>query len=163
MKSLTSIFLASFLLVLSSMTYALSKNTNIAIRVTYVEFLNIVGDARGSHYLTAAEIRPITNNGPNPTVLLGDLGLESSTVGNCTLGFSSLYGFSLKHSQGNQRFTNYQLIYPPSASPIASDTIITLDCNTAPADLHFQAVGKIKKKVKAGVYSDTVTVTVTSP
>jgi len=163
MKSLTSISLASLLLALSSMAYAVSKNTSIDVRVTHVEFLRFLGDAQGSHFLLADQIRPATNGGSNPTVLLGGLGIESSTVGNCTLDFSSLYGFSLKHSQGNQRFTDYQLLYPPSASPIASNTSITLDCNTPPADLHFQAVGKIKKKVKAGVYSDTLTLTVTSP
>ena len=163
MRRLSPRFLVPMLLAFSSMIYAGSDNTEIAIEITQVEYLNLIGSAAGADkLLDANDIRPATKNGPNPTVSLGTLGLESSVTGSCTLDFVSLTGFKLKHSQGNQVFTSYQLDYEGTTIDPTNLTMVLPSCIIAPTSLDFTATSKIKKKIRAGIYSDTVTITVTS-
>lgn len=156
MKALTPKILAPVMLAISSMAYAASDSTTIDLAVTHIEYLNFIGTAVGiNKTVSVDDIR-----GGN-IVNIGTLGLESTETGSCSLDFASLNGFSLKHSQGNQRLSDYQLNY--EGNTISSNTTIVLpSCNTAASALDFLAVGKIKKNPRKGLYSDTVTLTVTS-
>jgi spore coat protein U-like protein len=167
MKRFTIKLLIPLMPMIVGVAYAASDSSIFDIQVKHVEFLNIVGSAAGfigsGHEKTFAVDDVRGGNILN----IGTLGLESTFTGACTLGFSSsnTKKFSLKYETGGQTLTDYQLIYTPNTTThtINSDTNITLACNTLPAALDFQAVGKMKNKPKAGLYSDTVTFTVTSP
>ena len=167
MKLFTPKILASLSLVFSSIIYAGNDNTKITMQLTLVDELDLVGSllSNTNQILDPVSIKPAVKKGPNQIVSLGDLGVEATFTGTCTLDFASTNGFMLKHETGPQVYTDYQLIYTPSATTytFAVDTSITLPCNTTPVNLEFQAVGNIKKNIKAGRYLDTVMITVTSP
>lgn len=140
----------------SAAAYAASDSTSIDLQVTHIEYLNFIGTAVGINKTIAVD--DIRNGN---VINIGTLGLESTLTGSCTLDFSSLNGFSLKHSQGNQRLSDYQLTYV--GNTIASNTTIILpSCDTTATALDFLAIGKIKKNPRPGLYSDTVTIIVTS-
>lgn len=156
MKSLAFKLLVPLLSVMMGAVYAATDSSIVQIQVKHIEFLKIVGTAAGINKTIAVDDIRSGN-----IVNIGSLGLESSIPGDCTLAFVSLNGFSLKHSKGNQRLSDYQLDYMTQA--ITSDTTMILPCKTATTALDFKALGTVKKNPRAGLYSDTVTITVTSP
>ena len=165
MNRLNIKLLIPVMLMMTGVTYAASDTKVFDIQVKHEAFLRIVGSAAGfigdghKKNLNVDDVRT-----GNP-LSIGTLGLESTFTGNCDLGFASLNGFSLKYQKGNQRLTDYQLLYTPSGTQftITADTVISIACNTIATALKFQAVGNVKKKAKPGLYSDVVTFTVTSP
>ena len=156
MKKLTLKLLIAFLPAIAGMAHAASDSSIIDIQVKHIEFVRLIGSAAGiSKTIDLDDIRF------GSSVNIGSLGLQSTIAGDCSVDFVSLNGYSLKYSQGNQRLTDYQLDY--MGNTITSDITLVLPCNTVTTALDFQAIGKFKKKAKAGLYSDTITLTLTSP
>jgi hypothetical protein len=155
MKRLSYKLLFTLLPMIMGVTYATTDSSTINLQVVYAPYVKIIGTSLGKKVIDVGDIRG------NNVVNIGVLGLESSLTGGCSLAFSSLYGFSLKHSQGNQRLTDYQLEY--MANTITSNVTLVIPCNTAKTSIDFKATSKVKKNPRPGFYSDTVTLTVTSP
>ena len=165
MKRLIIKLLMPLMLMIMGVAYAASDSSIFDIQVKHEAFLRIVGSAAGfigDGHKKNLDVNDVRTGNP---LTIGTLGLESTFTGNCDLGFASLNGFSLKYQQGNQRLTDYQLLYMPSGTQfiITADTVISIACNTIATALDFQAIGNVKKKAKPGLYSDVVTFTVTSP
>ena len=158
MKSLAFKLLVPLLSVMMGAVYAATDSSIVQIQVKHFEFLKIVGTAAGINKTIAVDDIRSGN-----IVNIGSLGLESSIPGDCTLDFvsSNIKKFSLQHSQGKQILSYYQLDY--KGYTITSDTTMILPCKTATTALDFKALGTVKKNPRAGLYSDTVTITVTSP
>jgi len=156
MKNLTLKLLVTFLPVMTGVAHAASDSSIFDIQVKHIEFVRLIGSAAGIDKTIAADdIRS------GSVVNIGTLGLESTIPGSCSIDFVSLNGYSLKHSQGNQRLSDYQLDY--MGFTIASDITLVIPCNTLPTALDFKATSKVKKNPRPGLYSDTVTLTVTTP
>ena len=165
MKNLTIKLLITLMPVILGVSYAATSTKVFDIQVKHIEFLKIVGSATGSVGSGHKKIFSVASVRDSIRQTVGTLGLESTFSGDCDFGISSLNGFSLKYEKGNQRLTDYQLIYSSATTEytITSDINFPLGCNTVATALDFQATGNFKKKAKAGLYSDTVTFTVTSP
>ena len=161
MKSIPPLLFSSLLFALANVSFAATETTKINIQVTHDEYVKFVGTAVGAEKnFDEDEIRPVGN--VNPTLSVGTFGLESNLVGSCTLSVSSLNGFSLKHSNGNQRLADYKLNFLANTIDPNNLTIILPTCNSAASSLDFTVVGKIKKNPRPGLYSDTVTLVVTT-
>jgi len=159
-----SIALAGLLMsATSGLLYAASEGKSVDLAVTFVNSIKLTGTVVGAtRTYSSTEIRSATKKVPHPTITLGTLGIESNNPGNCTLSFSTLNGFSLIHTQQGQPLTSYELDFKAQTINPANLSILLPSCNTLPSPFDFRATGNIKKKVKAGVYSDIVTITVTT-
>ena len=156
-------FLASILILGSSYgAYAVQRSTNINLNVTHIEILKFIGSAPNINKIfSVADIKPV--GGVRPTVTIGTLGLESNIPGNCTLTFSTFHNFRLKHTVSNKRLTGYRLEYRNKRITKKKNKVMTVPCDYAPSDLDFRTKGPFRQNVKAGFYSDTITIIVTSP
>jgi len=163
MKSFFTLLSVTLCCSFGSVANAASDSTTVGVEVIHDEYVKFIGTADGIvKTIPVADIKPANNNSPNPTVNIGTLGLEATVAGSCRLDFSSLNGFSLKHSQGNQRLASYELSYNMNTIDSSNLAMVLPSCNTASTSLDFTAVGKIKKNARPGLYSDTVTITVTT-
>ena len=156
MKSLTLKLLIPFLPIIVGVAHAASDSSIFDIQVKHDAFVRLVGSAAGIDKTIDVEDIRLGN-----IVNIGTLGLQSTFSGSCSIDFVSLNGYSLKHSQGNQRLSDYQLDY--MGNSIASDITLVMPCNTITTALDFKATSKVKKNPRPGLYSDTITLTVTSP
>jgi len=156
MIKLTLKLLIPLLPVLVGVADAATDSTIFDIQVKHAAFVRLIGSAAGIDKTIAVDDIRSGN-----VVNIGSLGIQSTFTGSCVLDFVSLNGYSLKHSQGNQRLSDYQLNY--MGNTIASDTTLALSCNTLSTALDFKATSKVKKRPRPGLYSDTITLTVTSP
>lgn len=155
MKYLSFKQLFALLPLIMGVTYAATDSSSINMEVVYAPYVKIIGTSLGNKVIDVDDIRG------NNVVNIGTLGLESSIIGGCSFTLTSQYGFSLKHSQGNQRLTDYQLEY--MTNTITSNTTLVIPCNTAKTSIDFKATSKVKKNPRPGFYSDIITLTVTTP
>ena len=136
-------------------TYAATDSSTINLQVVYAPYVKIIGTSLGKKVIDVSDIRA------NNVVNIGVLGLESSIIGDCSLAISSLKGFTLEYSQGKQTLADYQLEY--GSNIITSNVTLVMPCNTPTAPKGFKAITKVKNNPRPGMYSDTITLTVTSP
>jgi len=164
MKKLVGILSVSFLLLSSVVTLkAAQDTTEIKLDVNFADYVNFIGSAVGaSVFYNVDDIKPVGNRRRGPRVDIGRLGLESNSVGDCEVEFSTKNNFRLRHTVTNQRLTNYRLRWKRRNITRNRNRQMTLPCNTNASRLRFQAVGNFRENPQAGVYQDIVTVTVTT-
>ena len=163
MRSFSVILLASLLFAFVSVTHAARESTFIELQVTYDEYVKLVGTVVGAvKTFSVDDIKPAGNRGPGPTVSVGSLGISSNLTGDCTLNFTTRNNFRLRHLVSNRRLTNYRLNFNGKRINRRRNTTMTLPCNSAPTSLDFTATGRFRRNVASGIYSDTVTIVVTT-
>lgn len=163
MRIFTPIIFASILYLFSNSIFAANESTQIDLQLTHIEYVNLIGNVVGaSKYFSVDDIEPAGNSGPGPTVSLGQLGLEGNTVGSCTLDFSTINNFRLRHTVTNRRLTRYRLNYKNKKINKKNTSMTLISCNEAQSSLDFTAVGNFRRNVKSGIYQDIVTITVTT-
>jgi hypothetical protein len=144
--------LTLFLLV--SGVYATSNISDIQLSFVKGNYLVLTGTAVGSvHNFSFDEIE-------NNTVSLGTLGLSSSSSANCTVKFSSVNGYKLRHTVSNNVLTNYTVKYKNTdfSNPWWTPTLYT-SCNTADSIVEM-TVSSLPSSSESGIYRDIITVTI---
>ena len=161
-KSLFHIIAPLFLLVtfaFVNIANAADDTSNIYISVGQPEYLYMQGTAvGGTNNFSVADIEP---TGTVPIVSLGTLGFESNVTGDCSLNISTVNDFRLRHTVSNEKLTRFRLRYK-GKNLSKSQPVKTFPCNSALTSLNFMAVGIFNSNPEAGVYQDTVTLTVTT-
>lgn len=151
--------IASSLVLASSMAFAAETDTtDIQINVTENPFVTLTGSA-----LTQSNsFAPADMNGAN--IALGDLGFDSNVSGSCVVDFASANNYELHHGVSGANLVDYQIDYSGTTITDNSANAVTRDCLTATATpLTMASTTALPATVIAGTYSDTITVTVTTP
>ena len=151
--------IASSLLMASTMAFAAeTDNTTIQIDVTENPFVTLSGSA-----LTQSNsFAPADMNGAD--IAMGDLGFSSNVSGNCVVDFDSANNYELQHSATNAVLVEYQIDYSGTSITDNGANTVTRDCLTATdIPLTMASTTALPSPVVAGTYSDTITVTVTTP
>ena len=151
--------IASSLVLASSMAFAAETDqTIIQIDVTENPFVTLTGSA-----LTQSNsFAPAAMDGTD--IALGDLGFDSNVSGSCVVDFASANNYELQHGVTSAVLVDYKLDYSGTTITDNSANTVTRDCLTA-ADsaLTMASTTPLPSPVVAGTYSDTITVTVTTP
>lgn len=152
MKFTKSLIASAVILASSSAAFAATDSTNIIINVTKDAYVNLIGTAVGStNSFTTGDI-------DNATVSLGTLGLESNSAGNCDMTIATANNFELQNVGSGNSLGVYTINYA-GAHTAGSGGTVTQSCNTAASTFDL-ASPALPATVDAGVYTDTVTVTV---
>lgn len=156
-------FIAPLLLLVTfgfvNVANAADDTSNIYISVGQQEYLYMLGTAvGGTNNFSVADIEP---TGTAPIVSLGTLGFESNVTGDCSLTVSTAKNFLLRHTISNVKLTRFRLRYK-GKNLSRSQPVKTFPCNSSLSSLNFMAVGIFNNNPEAGVYQDTVTLTVTT-
>ncbi len=139
---------------------AAGESTDILVRVIHDQYVRLTGTVAGSsRTFSVDDVKP--PDGSRPWVSLGSLGLESNIAGNCDIDFSTQNNFKLKHTVSNKRLTRYILKYRNKKIRKNKHTL-TMPCNALPSTLSFKRKGRFRQNVRSGIYSDVVTITVTT-
>jgi len=161
------IFLQTFivsllLLIVVRAANAATDVTSMTISVGEAEYVHFIGTAPGiNKTLLIEDIQPPGLQGPGPAVSIGTLGLESNVPGRCTISISTQNNFRLLHTITNVKLTRYRLKYRNKGLS-RRHTQRRYSCNAALSSLDFIAEGRFNNDIKAGHYSDVVTLTVTT-
>lgn len=162
MRRITPLMIAALLSTSFSIGYAATETTYIDLSVIHDEYVKLVGTVVGSDKtFSVDDIEPAGTRGPGPTISLGTMGLETNLTGTCDLDFSSINNFRLRHTTSNRRLTNYRLNYKSNRINRRNRTM-SVPCNSTLSSLDFTATGNFRQNVQSGIYSDTVTVVVTT-
>ncbi|MEE9444596.1 MAG: hypothetical protein V3V19_02915 [Cocleimonas sp.] len=157
-KFLSIIFISA----LSGSSFATSDTSDINFSFTHTEYVNLTGTAVGaSRYFSDNDVRPV-GNGFGPKVSLGTLGLESNMPGSCTISFTSVNDFRLRHIISNKRLAGYRLFYRGKKVTRRRNEVVTPSCSVTPSVLELSTNKRFRRRVKSGIYQDIVTVTVTT-
>lgn len=152
---------AAVLMASSSIALAATDTTDIEINVTKDAYVNLIGSLSGN--VTA----PLSDaDVDNATTVLGTLGTESNTVGDCDIDVTSDNDFKLEHTSSAGLFlhgtSNYTVNYGGATfTSGAAATLTQPNCNQVASDLSISAPALVGV-VQAGTYSDTLHVTVTT-
>jgi len=139
---------------------AAGESTDILVRVIHDQYVRLTGTAVGSSRMFSVDdVKP--PNGSKPLLSLGTLGLQSNIAGNCSMDFSTANNFRLRHTVSNKKLTSYILKYRNKRITRRKHTL-TMPCNVLPTTLAFKRRGKFRNRVRSGIYSDIVTITVTT-
>lgn len=157
MKFTKNIIASAVLLATSTLAFAATDTTTIEINVTKDAYVNFIGTLSGSvvKALTLAEV-------DNTTTTLGNLGIESNTVGTCTVSFASAKGYKLVHTTNPALDLGaYSISYAGVSNSSASsgNDYVAATCNEAASNFTMTSPA-LPAVVTAGTYSDTLTVTV---
>ena len=154
-------FIAPSLLLVAffNVANAADDSSNIYISVGQQEYLYMVGTAvGGTNNFSVGDIEP---TGTAPIVSLGTLVFESNVTGDCSLNVSTANDFKLRHTVSNVKLTRFRLRYK-GKNLSRSQPVKTFPCNSPLSSLNFMAVGIFNSNPEAGVFQDTVTLTVTT-
>jgi len=161
MNHTKKIIASAVLLATSSLAFAASDSTSITINVTKDAYVNFIGtvDTNTTKALTLAQVDGVST-------AIGDLGLESNTTGGCDVAFSSANTFKLLHDTSPGVYLHgaaeYSLGWDGATINSGALTVSLGSCDKAVADLDFNAPALPGGVVTAGIYSDTITMTVTT-
>jgi len=163
MRAVIPTICLTLLCVFSNTAFALDKQKTLDIQVVHTEYVKLVGSVIGAtRTFDVWDIEPIGWNNNGQLVTLGLLGIESNVAGNCTLDFSTVNNFKLRHTVSNKRLARYILRYKGKKIRKNKPTIVLPSCNIAPKALKFRTKGNFRQNREAGFYSDTITITVTT-
>ena len=152
MKFTKHILASAVLLATSSFAIAATDTTNIEINVTKDAYVNLLGSVLTTN--ATAILSEVQVNGA--TTSLGTLGAEANTGGGCLMTFTSANGYKLLHDSVPGLYLHDAGTYTVVHNTAAYST----NCNQTASDLSvtFPAIATLP--VRAGTYSDTLTVTV---
>jgi len=151
--------IASSLVLASSMAFAAETDTaDIQINVSETPFVTLVGTA-----LTQTNsFAPAIMDGAD--IPLGDLGFDTNVSGSCVVDFASANNYELQHGVSSAVLVDYQIDYSGTTITDNAANTVTQNCLTATATpLTMASTTALPATVIAGTYSDTITVTVTTP
>jgi hypothetical protein len=148
----TGVFLAT---TTAAMAANPSDTSNIRIEVTKGKHVKLIGTAIGQTKTFTTDV--LSNN----TVSLGTLGLESNSKGKCDVAFSSKNGFKLSSAVTNKNLGTYSILHEGAIHSFNRPNSKELECNTVASNLRLRSP-TIQSNIAAGVYSDVLTITVTT-
>ena len=170
MKYTHGALFASLLLAASHTAVMAATDTkSIDIEVTKDTFVELIGSAvdGNTKNITIDSIKA-----GNPTNL-GTVGISSNiaaganNAADCTISFSALNNYSLNHETSGVSLSKFFLTFKNKTISDNADANkdITVNCNLVPTVLTFTPSGAVLADgdIVAGIYKDTVTLTVTSP
>lgn len=163
MKFTKTILASAVLLATSSFAIAATDTTEIEINVTKDAYVNLIGGLSGNTVVSLSEAQV---NGA--ATILGDLGTESNTTGDCSLAVASDNDFELLHTTtatptSLHSGAKYDIAYAGTTFQSGSaNTVLLGGCNNLATDLVMNSPPITSAVVLAGTYSDTLTVTVTT-
>ena len=166
MINVKTLIASGILLATGAVAFAASDTTQIDLSVTHVPYVKLIGTAPGSSRFYGNN--DIANWIFPSIVDLGTLGLETNVGGNCDINFSTLNNFDLLHTVSNNSLTPYKILYQSQEFGPATNPTLSLPCDTVPTTIEFTPTqivfGNLYPAllIEAGVYSDTVTVVVTT-
>ena len=161
MRSYPPLLLSSLLCALVSVSFAATETTNINLQVIHNEYVQLAGSAVGAErHFSVDDINPPGSF--RPWLSLGKIGIASNVAGDCTINFSTLNTFEFKHTVSNKRLSQYKLFYKGKTIRNNKNMTRTLPCTSPPLELMFKSVGTFKHQIESGIYSDTITITVTT-
>lgn len=159
MKLTQTLIAGTVLLATSSIAIAATDSTDITINVTKDAYVNLLGTLAGNatKVLSLADV-------DGATTALGTLGAESNTVAGCNVSFASTNDFKLVHGDDAAVFLHDTAKYSVdwAGTSIASgsaNTVALTDCNTAASSMTM-TTPSLSGVVRAGTYSDKLTVTI---
>jgi hypothetical protein len=154
-----NILASAVLLATASFATAATDTTTVEINVTKDAYVNFVGSLSTS---PSVSLDIITMGGATTT--LGTLGIESNTVGTCTVTFASANDYKLVHTvNGALDLGDYTISYAGVSNSAASsgNDYVATTCNEVASDMTI-AHPALPAVVTAGTYNDTVTMVVTT-
>lgn len=160
MKNVSPILASAAFVIFSGAAIAATDTKTIDIEVVQGTYAELTGSAVDGN-VNNINMNSITANTTTP---LGTLGV-SSNGSNCSLAFSTLNNYSLKHEISGTELKKFRLKYLGNtiASNGDADANIVLDsCVMADSALNFVTYGETPAVVEAGTYKDTVTITMTA-
>ncbi len=167
---LTQTIIASAVLLATTSAFAITDDqTDITINVSKDEFVAFTGGL--SNPLTST-LSLSTADVDGGTHILGDLGVESNTSGDCTVAVTSLNDFKLKHTTAaattflHGATAQYTLDWSATTNQIASgagtNTFNLTGCDHTDSNLVMNPPALPIGTILAGTYSDVVTLIVTT-
>lgn len=158
MKKLFLVFAYSALVTFSHMAFAATNTQKINIRIIQAPYVELTGSASDGN------IREISMDSitVNSITTLGMLGVKSRGS-NCSITFSTLNNYALKHETSGRQLKQYYLSYLGNNISSNASGKIELDSYIMPAsDLNFVSIGNMPAVIEKGVYKDTITMTLTT-
>ena len=157
-KILSIIFISAF----SVSSLATTDTADINLSFKHTNYVNLTGTVVGvTRFFSVDDLKPIGNRF-GQKVTLGTLGLESNMIGSCTISFTSVNDFKLRHIVTNKRLANYRLFYRGKKVTRRRNEVDTPGCNITPTALKLSTNKRFRKRVKSGIYQDIVTIVVTT-
>lgn len=158
MKLSNSLIAAAVLLATSSVALAATDSTTVQINVTEDAFVTLVGTALNStSTFTTAQM-------DGTALSLGTLGFDSNVTGTCVVDFDSVNNYALNHSVSGATLVDYSMTYNGTTVSDNATNTVNQDCLTATASaLSMASTTALPATIASGTYTDTVTVTVTTP
>ncbi len=158
MKFTKNIIASAVLLATSSLAIAATDTTTVEINVTKDAYVNFVGTLSTSPTV-ALDVNTLAG-----TQSLGTLGIESNTVGTCTVTFASANNYKLVHTvDAALDLGDYTISYAGVSNSAASsgNDYVAATCNEAASSLSITSPA-LPAVVIAGTYNDTLTMVVTT-
>lgn len=159
------------LLFAASHTVALAATDTKSIELEVIKdtFVQLTGSAVDGN---TKNINIDSIKAGNPTNL-GTVGISSNiaagagNTADCTISFSTLNNYSLNHETSGTSLSKFLLTFQNKTVSDNADANkdMSINCNLAPAELKFAPAGAVLADgaIEAGVYKDTITLTITSP
>ena len=157
-------FSASLALAFSLFTgnlYAVTKEADINLSFSHIEYLNLTGTVVGAtRYFDMDYIRP-SNGRAGPKVDLGTLGLDSNFPGSCEIKFTTENNFKFRHTLSNKKLANYRLWYQGKKFTRRRNKI-TMPCSFTPTTIKLSTTKRFRRRIKSGLYQDVLSIVVTT-
>lgn len=160
MKNFAPILASTALIIFSNAAIAATDTQTIDIEVIQGTYAELTGSAVDGN-VSNVSMNSIT---ANTTSSLGTLGVNSNGS-NCSLAFSTLNNYSLKHEVSGAQLKRFYLSYLGSNISSNNDADANVDlasCVMAASALNFKSTGDTPAVIEAGTYKDTVTITLTA-
>lgn len=160
MKNITPILASTAFVLFSQSVFAATDTKTIDIEVIQGTYAELVGSAVDGN-ISNINMNSIT---ANTTTSLGTLGVNSNGS-NCSIAFSTLNNYTLKHESSGAELKKYRISYLGSniGGNGDADANMDLDSCVMPASaLNFVSYGATPEVIEAGTYKDSVTITLTA-
>ena len=160
MKNITPILASATFVIFSQSAFAATDIKTIDIEVIQGTYAELTGSAVDGN-ISNINMNSIT---ANTATSLGTLGVNSNGS-NCSLAFTTLNNYTLKHESSGAQLKKYRIKYLGSniGSNGDADANVVLDSCVMPASaLSFLSYGATPETIEAGTYKDSVTITLTA-
>ena len=158
MKTVLQVFALIAFMFTCSGTVASFNTKTINITVTQGTYAELTGTAADGNIKKVS----MDNITANSKVSLGTLGVNSNGS-SCSIAFSTLNNYSLKHETTGGQLKRYSLNY--LGSNISNNANAKVDLNScvmAPTALNFVSSGNMPATIEDGIYKDIMTITLTA-
>ena len=158
MKNVLSVLISVMFGIFSSTAIAVTDTKTINLQVVQGTYAELTGTAIDGG-IGNINMDSITDN---KTISLGTLGVKSNGS-DCSIAFSTLNNYVLKHEQSGTQLKQYKLSYLGNTLSNNADASIKLDsCVMTASALDFISVGNTPDEIEDGLYKDIVTIILTT-